>query len=84
MNYLKERTSLARQRQANITQLLTMHITSDPAYVGGRPRIVGSRITVKDIVGFVSLGQEEEQKFIEDHPYVTNDDVDACLIYHDS
>lgn len=55
-------------------------ITVEAGKRGGQPCIRGMRITVSDILGFLSAGQSVEE-IIEDFPYLTESDILACLAY---
>lgn len=55
-------------------------ITIEPGKRGGRPCIRGMRITVSDVLGWLSTGMTHEQIFSE-FPELTEDDLRACLAY---
>lgn len=55
-------------------------ITIDPARRGGRPCVRDLRISVGDVLGWLALGESEEQ-ILEDYPELTRDDIRACLAY---
>jgi uncharacterized protein (DUF433 family) len=52
----------------------------DPAVLGGKPVIKGTRLAVEKIVELMAAGWSEQQ-IIENHPGVTRDDIAACLFY---
>jgi uncharacterized protein (DUF433 family) len=52
-----------------------------PGRCGGRPCVAGTRLTVEDVVGTAANGAVEEEYLLEEHPTLTKDDVDACLLY---
>jgi uncharacterized protein (DUF433 family) len=56
------------------------HITIDPGKRGGRPCIRGMRITVYDVLSYLAAGMTIEQ-ILTDFPYLTREDVLACLAY---
>ena len=53
-------------------------ITLEPGKRGGQPTIRGMRITVYDVLEYLGAGMSEEQ-LLADFPYLTKDDVLACL-----
>jgi len=55
-------------------------VTSDPGIRGGKPCIRGMRITVKDVLDYLSAGMTQEQ-ILSDFPDLTADDIQACLGY---
>lgn len=55
-------------------------ITIEPGKRGGRPCIRGLRITVYDVLSYLASGMSEDQ-ILEDFPYLTRDDIRACLAY---
>jgi len=46
--------------------------------MGGKPCIRGTRVTVGCIVGQLGSGTSRE-RLLEMYPYITNEQVDACL-----
>ncbi|WP_129586239.1 DUF433 domain-containing protein [Sphingomonas montana] len=50
----------------------------DPAVCGGRPVVAGTRMRVVDILEMLADGASEAE-IVADFPYVTVDDVRACL-----
>ena len=55
-------------------------ITIEPGKRGGKPCIRGMRITVGDILGWLSIGMSH-QEIIEDFPELTNEDIMAALSF---
>ncbi len=55
-------------------------ITIEPGKRGGQPCIRGMRITVYDVLSYLASGMTEEQ-VLADFPYLTRDDILACLSY---
>jgi len=53
-------------------------ITIEPGKRGGKPTIRGMRITVYDVLEYLGAGMSEEQ-ILADFPYLTKDDILACL-----
>jgi len=49
-------------------------ITIEPGKRGGKPCIRGMRITVGDILGWLSIGMSH-QEIIDDFPEITNEDI---------
>ncbi len=55
-------------------------ITIEPGKRGGKPCIRGMRITVYDILSYLAAGMTH-QEVLDDFPYLTEDDILACLSY---
>ena len=55
-------------------------ITIEPGKRGGQPCIRGMRITVYDVLSYLAAGMTEEE-LLTDFPYLTRDDIRACLTY---
>ena len=55
-------------------------ITIEPGKRGGTPCIRGMRITVCDILEYLASGMSH-QAILEDFPYLTEQDILACLAY---
>ena len=55
-------------------------ITLDPEKRGGKPTIRGLRITAYDVLSYLASGMTRDQ-IREDFPYLTADDIQACLSY---
>jgi uncharacterized protein (DUF433 family) len=46
----------------------------------GRPGIRNLRVTVADILGWLSAGQSREM-ILQDYPYLESEDIDAVLAF---
>jgi uncharacterized protein (DUF433 family) len=55
-------------------------ITLEPGKRGGKPCIRGMRITVADVLGWLSAGMSHDE-IREDYPEMTEEDIRACLAY---
>ena len=55
-------------------------ISNDPAVMGGKPCIRGTRVTVGSILGLLAAGHSTEQ-VLEAYPYLQREDVLAALAY---
>ncbi len=55
-------------------------ITIEPGKRGGKPCIRGMRITVYDVLSYLASGMTHQQ-ILEDFPYLTEQDILACLAY---
>ncbi|NEO32564.1 MAG: DUF433 domain-containing protein [Symploca sp. SIO3C6] len=55
-------------------------ITIEPGKRGGKPCIRGMRITVYDVLSYLASGMTY-QEILEDFPYLTQEDILACLSY---
>ena len=55
-------------------------ITIEPGKRGGKPCIRGMRITVYDVLSYLAGGMTR-QELLEDFPYLTEEDIRACLCY---
>ncbi len=55
-------------------------ITIEPGKRGGQPCIRGMRITVYDVLSYLAAGMSH-QEILDDFPYLTEDDIRACLSY---
>jgi uncharacterized protein (DUF433 family) len=55
-------------------------ITITPGKRGGRSCIRATRISVGDVLGWLSAGMSHAQ-IISDYPELTEDDIRACLAY---
>lgn len=55
-------------------------ITIEPGKRAGKPCIRGLRITVYDVLSYLASGMTEEE-ILTDFPYLTRDDIRACLAY---
>ena len=55
-------------------------ITIDPGKRGGRPCVRGMRISVSDVLGWLSAGMSHGE-ITADFPELTEEDIRACLAY---
>jgi uncharacterized protein (DUF433 family) len=55
-------------------------ITIEPGKRGGQPCIRGMRMTVYDVLSYLAAGMTEDE-MLSDFPYLTRDDIRACLTY---
>lgn len=55
-------------------------ITLEPGLHSGKPTIRGMRITVYDVLSYLASGMTPQQ-ILEDFPYLTEEDIQACLSY---
>jgi len=58
----------------------TERIRINPNIRFGRPCIIGTRISVYDVLSWLASGMSQEQ-IIKDYPELTNDDVKSCLAF---
>ncbi len=68
------------RRTASVDEKLLERISTDPAIVGGRPTIRGTRMRVADIVEMLA-GGATRQELLDDFPYLTDEDISAALAY---
>ena len=55
-------------------------ITVEPGKRSGKPCIRGMRITVTDVLEYLAGGMTEDE-ILGDFPYLTRDDIRACLAF---
>ena len=55
-------------------------IERDPAVMGGKPRIRGTRVTVGTLVGLLAAGRTAEE-ILDAYPYLERPDIEAALTY---
>ena len=55
-------------------------ITLEPGKRSGKPTIRGLRMTVYDVLSYLAAGMTH-QDILTDFPYLTEDDIRACLSY---
>lgn len=55
-------------------------ITIEAGKCGGKPCIRGMRITVYDVLGYLASGMAYDE-VLDDFPYLTREDILACLEY---
>ena len=55
-------------------------ITVEPGKRSGKPCIRGMRMTVSDVLEYLAGGMSEDE-ILADFPYLTRDDIRACLAF---
>lgn len=55
-------------------------ITSNPTIRSGKPVIRDTRMTVTDVLEYLAGGMSEEE-VLADFPYLTREDIRACLAF---
>lgn len=55
-------------------------ITIEPGKRSGKPCIRGLRVTVQDVLEYLASGMSADE-IVADFPYLTKDDISACLSY---
>ena len=55
-------------------------IVADPAVLGGKPVVRGTRLAADFILDLLAAGWSEEQ-LLEEYPRLTREDVRACLAF---
>ncbi|MFI5378302.1 MAG: DUF433 domain-containing protein [Tepidisphaerales bacterium] len=55
-------------------------ITIEPGKRGGKPCIRGMRMTVYDVLSYLAADMTYDE-ILADFPYLTRDDIQACLAY---
>jgi uncharacterized protein (DUF433 family) len=58
----------------------TKIITIEPGKRSGQPCIRGMRMTVADVLDYLAGGMSEDE-ILADFPYLTRDDIRACLAF---
>jgi uncharacterized protein (DUF433 family) len=58
----------------------TKIITIEPGKRSGQPCIRGMRMTVTDVLEYLAGGMSEDE-ILADFPYLTRDDIRACLAF---
>ena len=58
----------------------TKIITIEPGVRSGQPCIRGMRMTVKDVLEYLAGGMSGDE-ILDDFPYLTRDDIRACLAF---
>jgi uncharacterized protein (DUF433 family) len=80
------RVSVRRASDNAIPRTLPMNddwrsrITIEPGKRGGRPCVRGMRISVYDVLSYLAAGMTVAE-VLDDFPYLTPEDVQACLAY---
>ena len=57
-----------------------VHITSTSGTCGGKPCVAGTRMRVRDILGYLAGGDTIET-LLDYYPYISRDDILACLAF---
>lgn len=70
-------------RHSQIDLLIKQTIVTRDDCWSGTPCIKDSRIRVSDVVDVVCLGLKEEEEFLKDYNYITQEMMDACLFFAD-
>ena len=55
-------------------------ITLEPGKRSGKPAIRGMRVTVYEVLSYLAAGMSHQQ-ILDDFPYLTQEDIQACLAY---
>lgn len=55
-------------------------ISIDHDIVHGRPVVRGTRMRVTDVLSLLAAGADEAE-ILEDYPYLSAEDINACLAY---
>lgn len=55
-------------------------LTIEPGKMGGKPCVRGLRISVYDVLDYLASGMSEDE-VLQDFPYLTRDDLKACLAF---
>lgn len=58
----------------------SQHIESRPDVMGGKPCVKGTRMRVRDVLGYLAGGDSVEELLVA-FPFLTRADVMACLGY---
>jgi uncharacterized protein (DUF433 family) len=61
-------------------EALLQRITLNPAVLAGKPVIAGTRLSVELILNLLAHGQTE-QDLIAEYPKLTQEDIQACLLF---
>ncbi|NEO86540.1 MAG: DUF433 domain-containing protein [Spirulina sp. SIO3F2] len=64
------------EKPSNLAEIITI----EPGKRGGKPCIRGMRMTVYDVLEYLALGMSYEE-ILEDFPYLTRQDILACLSF---
>lgn len=59
---------------------MLQRISLNPKVMVGKPVIAGTRLTVEYILNLLAHGQTQDQ-IIEEYPGLTQDDIQACLLF---
>ena len=55
-------------------------ISLDPAVLGGKPIVSGTRMSVEFVAGLLAQGWSVED-VLKEYDHLTRDDIQACLAY---
>ena len=58
----------------------TDRIVVNPAIMGGKPVIRGTRVTVERVLSLLAQGLAIP-KLLQEYPHLTEEDISACLAY---
>jgi uncharacterized protein (DUF433 family) len=67
-------------RESHLAGMTEHRIVIDPAVCGGRPIVAGTRMRVSDVLDALASGVSLDE-LLTDFPYLTRDDLLACLAY---
>jgi uncharacterized protein (DUF433 family) len=56
------------------------HIVSTPEVLKGKPRVIGTRIPVSLILGYLAAGKTTKE-ILQEFPDLTQEQIAACLDY---
>lgn len=56
------------------------HLEIEPGRRSGKPCIIGTRMTVYDVLGYLAAGMTHEE-LLDDFPYLTETHIRACLAF---
>jgi uncharacterized protein (DUF433 family) len=59
---------------------LLKRISVNPKVMGGKPVILGTRLTVEFILGELALGETTEE-ILAEYPSLVKEDIQACLFF---
>ena len=59
---------------------LLNRITTNPKIFGGKPIVMGKRMSVEHILKMLARGIAREDIFAE-YPFLVEDDIKACLLF---
>jgi uncharacterized protein (DUF433 family) len=68
------------ERRAATADELLQRITVNSRILGGKPTIRGHRLAVEHVLGMLAAGDRPET-ILEGYPWLTPEDIQACLIY---
>ncbi len=61
-------------------QSLLHRVTADPAILGGKAVIRGTRLSVEFILGVLARGTTHEE-LLSEYQHLTREDIQACLLF---